>query len=595
MTLSKADVLTLPPERPPDSVPLRALDVEEKPLEFLIPGWIPFDSVTLVWGEPGIGKTFFWTRLVADLTRGKPTLFETDLLDPPEREPVSCLFLSREDSFDRVLKKRLRQAGADLSRVFGFGQEQEEVLNVDLLSKKLEKWIAATSPALVVIDSLQRFMPAGMDINNAGDVSRVVLKVSHLAARYHVAFLLVHHSNKSTTSETGRQAMAGSGDLYASARAVIAAGDTGDKIAAATIEGSNIKAGAITTSHVSSDFGQTLDLSSNTGINQTVQRISDTAQQASDTAQAAQSIAAQTQQDLDSLVIGGRNYLLNSEMERSLSRASSNTWLDYAFTDLLNDTGATEFTFSVFAMSAEGLTFDFYFENASTSITDLPARVATENYVHYSLTVQLKESYSSADIVKCRIRAKAGTGTVFFKQAMLEVGHTASDWRPAPEDAEEAVETKLASVSAAITNEGDSIRQEVQATYAAASDLSSVQQQLTTLSEQTENGMTWAITQINQLQTDLTQGQQATNAQLQLIQTYMTFTNNGLIIGKAGNPFTFRVINDRLSFYMNDTEVAYLSNNKLYVTQAEILTRMQIGKFAYEPQTNGNLSIVYTG
>ncbi len=230
MTLSKADVLTLPPERPPDSVPLRALDVEEKPLEFLIPGWIPFDSVTLVWGEPGIGKTFFWTRLVADLTRGKPTLFETDLLDPPEREPVSCLFLSREDSFDRVLKKRLRQAGADLSRVFGFGQEQEEVLNVDLLSKKLEKWIAATSPALVVIDSLQRFMPAGMDINNAGDVSRVVLKVSHLAARYHVAFLLVHHSNKSTTSETGRQAMAGSGDLYASARAVIAAGDTGDKI-----------------------------------------------------------------------------------------------------------------------------------------------------------------------------------------------------------------------------------------------------------------------------------------------------------------------------------------------------------------------------
>ena len=48
---------------------------------------------------------------------------------------------------------------------------------------------------------------------------------------------------------------------------------TGDKIAAATIEGSNIKAGAITTSHVSADFGQTLDLSSNTGINQRVERV----------------------------------------------------------------------------------------------------------------------------------------------------------------------------------------------------------------------------------------------------------------------------------------------------------------------------------
>lgn len=46
---------------------------------------------------------------------------------------------------------------------------------------------------------------------------------------------------------------------------------------------------------------------------------------------------------------------------------------------------------------------------------------------------------------------------------------------------------------------------------------------------------------------------------------------------------------------MNDTEVAYLSDNKLYVTQAEILTRLQIGKYAYEPQANGNLSVIYTG
>ena len=46
---------------------------------------------------------------------------------------------------------------------------------------------------------------------------------------------------------------------------------------------------------------------------------------------------------------------------------------------------------------------------------------------------------------------------------------------------------------------------------------------------------------------------------------------------------------------MNNTEVAYLSNNKLYVTQAEILAIMQIGKFAFEPQSNGNLSLIYTG
>ena len=52
---------------------------------------------------------------------------------------------------------------------------------------------------------------------------------------------------------------------------------------------------------------------------------------------------------------------------------------------------------------------------------------------------------------------------------------------------------------------------------------------------------------------------------------------------------------NRLAFYMNDTEVAYLSNNKLYVTQAEILTKLIIGRFAFEPQANGNLSLIYNG
>lgn len=75
----------------------------------------------------------------------------------------------------------------------------------------------------------------------------------------------------------------------------------------------------------------------------------------------------------------------------------------------------------------------------------------------------------------------------------------------------------------------------------------------------------------------------------------MSFDEQGLVIGKTGNPFTFRVVNDRLAFYMNDTEVAYLSNNKLYVTQAEILTKLIIGRFAFEPQANGNLSLIYNG
>lgn len=167
-------------------------------------------------------------------------------------------------------------------------------------------------------------------------------------------------------------------------------------------------------------------------------------------------------------------------------------------------------------------------------------------------------------------------------------------WVDVGTDAAE-VELKLADVYAEISTSDDAIRQEVASTYALSTDLTQTQQQLKTLSEQTDDNFTWSVSQINNVNSSLSSLTEATEEQFKTIQTYMTFAENGLTIGKSGNPFTFRVVNDRLSFYMNESEVAYLSDNKLYVTEAEILTRMQLGLFAFEPQSNGNMSIVYTG
>lgn len=146
-----------------------------------------------------------------------------------------------------------------------------------------------------------------------------------------------------------------------------------------------------------------------------------------------------------------------------------------------------------------------------------------------------------------------------------------------------------------IQTKADGVLSEVKANYTAAEDTESLRSQLSTLAEQTQDSFTWTTTQIKELIANAEAGDSTTEEQLKLIQDYMKFTDGTLSIGKTGNPFTFRVMNERLAFYMNDSEVAYLSNNKLYVTQAEILTRLQIGKFAFEPQTNGNMSIVYTG
>ena len=141
----------------------------------------------------------------------------------------------------------------------------------------------------------------------------------------------------------------------------------------------------------------------------------------------------------------------------------------------------------------------------------------------------------------------------------------------------------------------EQIRSEVKRDYATADQVSQMNETLSTLAEQSENNFTWTVTKVNEIIEDAAANDNLTQEQLNLIHAYMRFGEDGLTIGKAGNPLTFRVVNDRLAFYMNDTEVAYLSDNKLYVTQAEILARLQIGKFAYEPQSNGNLSVIYTG
>ena len=295
-------------------------------------------------------------------------------------------------------------------------------------------------------------------------------------------------------------------------------------------------------------------------------------------------------------VSGGRNLLLDTEDERSNTRSSSNVMIDYEFSPLLQEMDCTTFIFSFEAKAdADGMRVDFYLRDDSASLSKQINTVLTKEYARYTQLVTLNTGKTTADVKICRFRINSGSGTVYIQRAMLERGNTASDWVCAPEDDIEHLELKLTDVHAQINTSANSIRQEVQANYAAANEVAQLTEQLTTLSEQSESNFTWSVSKITELQNGVTAAQEATAEQSALIRTYMTFSESGLIIGKTGNPFTFRVVNDRLAFYMNNTEVAYLSNNKLYVTQAEILTRLQIGKFAFEPQSNGNLSVIYTG
>ena len=323
----------------------------------------------------------------------------------------------------------------------------------------------------------------------------------------------------------------------------------------------------------------------------------------------AQNTANMALSDIGSLQIGGRNLFTGT---RNFDGSDWIEWRISSWTRVPSDyngfavlerqgtwNGLTQsveaaanerFVLSAYIKRDADATVMFYCEGADKNGTNLTASSGTD-----WKRIEIPFTVPAARSIEPRFENGIDNKKLSICGMMLERGTRATDWSPALEDSEEQLELQLENVHAQISETADAIRQEVQANYASASGVNQLRQQVTTLAEQTESNFTWTTTKITEMVSDMTAAQEATEEQLALIQTYMSFGQNGLTIGKTGNPFTFRVVNDRLAFYMNDTEVAYLSNNKLYVTQAEILTKMQIGKFAFEPQTNGNLSLIYTG
>ena len=67
-------------------------------------------------------------------------------------------------------------------------------------------------------------------------------------------------------------------------------------------------------------------------------------------------------------------------------------------------------------------------------------------------------------------------------------------------------------------------------------------------------------------------------------------------LGRVGNSFVAKLSNEKLAFLQDNVEIAYISNNKLYITDAEVKNKLTIGNatngyFDFIPRANGNLSL----
>jgi len=126
---------TQPPERTPDLTVVCLNDIEEKEAEWIWKPRIPKAKITLIQGAPGCSKTTLLCRIIADLTTGNPFLEEINSYEDgnpfEQRKPMNVLYQITEDDFSDTIKKRLRIARADMSRIFNIDESEKPLTFAD--------------------------------------------------------------------------------------------------------------------------------------------------------------------------------------------------------------------------------------------------------------------------------------------------------------------------------------------------------------------------------------------------------------------------------------------------------------------------------
>ena len=216
--------------RPPDPFldSFRPLDeFAEQEATWLVPGWIPEEQITLIAADGGAGKTSLWVNIVAALSAGRRCI-----LDPPghTRSPEKVAFLTTEDSVRKKLRRKLREAGADLSRITTMDLSSDvsgELRGFKFGSGKMLRFIREFRPKLCVFDPVQAFIPPEVNMSSRNAMRDCLAPLIALGEETGTTFIIVCHSNKRKDA-WGRDRIADSADLWDISRSVIMCGTTED-------------------------------------------------------------------------------------------------------------------------------------------------------------------------------------------------------------------------------------------------------------------------------------------------------------------------------------------------------------------------------
>jgi len=176
--------------------------------------YIPLAKLTLLEGDPGVGKSWVSLAIATAISLGK------GLLGMEMREPARVLIATAEDGLGDTIRPRLNDMKADVNQIDAI-KDVLDFSNSGLTI--LEGYIKQVKPALVVIDPLVAYIGARVDMHRANETRAILATLANMAERNGCAILAIRHLTKGGTMKPIYRGQ-GSIDFAAACRSMLMAG-----------------------------------------------------------------------------------------------------------------------------------------------------------------------------------------------------------------------------------------------------------------------------------------------------------------------------------------------------------------------------------
>lgn len=188
------------------------------------------------------------------------------------------------------------------------------------------------------------------------------------------------------------------------------------------------------------------------------------------------------------------------------------------------------------------------------------------------------------DEIMIAVETELNQNPVFcVKNVKVEEGNKATSWTPAIEDLEK-IDKQLSNAIEYLSSDNKDLLKKYEGLNL---ENAKIRHQLSTQLKQTRDEFLFQFNNYKQL---LDETGKALEQRFNDFSRYIRFKAGNIELGDINSPFKTLLTHEKISFFKSDVEVAYISNNKLYITDAYIINSLRIGNFEFVVQENGNLS-----